>query len=65
MEDQIHDTYVDLRNEVPSRVEVLRMVSKVPEDIKLLADQWGWGDTEVGDALFRWMKQELGLNNNV
>ncbi|WKB79226.1 hypothetical protein QYM22_10415 [Bacillus glycinifermentans] len=36
----------------------LKIIAKtLPAEIKFLAEQWGWNDTEVGDKVFCWIEQ--------
>jgi len=54
---QIHDRYYDHYGKIPSESIILQIHKLLPKDIYLLAEQWGWNDTEVGDKIYRWLKK--------
>ncbi|GIN25500.1 hypothetical protein J31TS2_20800 [Bacillus licheniformis] len=54
---QIHDTYYDYYGKIPSESIILQIHKLLPKDIHLLAEQWGWNDTEVGNKIYRWLKK--------
>lgn len=58
---QIHDCFVDVFDRVPTRKELYFINVELPRDIKFLAEQWGWNDTEVRDKIFTWIKKNRGL----
>lgn len=62
MRNVIHDCYVDIYGFKPTEVIIMRIATFLPLKILLLAEQWGWNDTEVGDGIYRWMKErkEMG-----
>jgi uncharacterized protein YneF (UPF0154 family) len=57
MKDTINDCYVDLFGKRPSEDKIVQIYEQLSSDIKLLADQWGWNDTEVGDMVYKWIKE--------
>lgn len=58
MRDQIHDCYIDVYNETPSHQTIANLIAALPSDIKMLAEQWGWNDTEVANKVYVWLKEE-------
>lgn len=58
---QIHDCYLDTQGTKPSATVVALIYAKLPKEIKDLAQQWDWGDTEVGDKVYRWMNERIIL----
>lgn len=58
METELHDCYVDAFGEIVSTEFIRELYLQVPLDIKQLAVQWGWDDSDVRDKLYVWMKEE-------
>lgn len=56
MNDSIHDCYVSVVGKVPTEEQIQSIFNQLPNDIKHLADQWGWNDTEVGDKVYVWIR---------
>lgn len=54
--DQIHDCYYDYYRQKPNPSSIAQIHKLLPNDIHLLANQWGWNDTEVGDKIYRWLR---------
>lgn len=61
---KIHDCFVDVFNRAPTREEVYFIGRQLPKNIILLAEQWGWNDTEVGDFTYKWIEDNKELINN-
>ncbi|QOV08429.1 hypothetical protein Kirov_230 [Bacillus phage Kirov] len=59
--DQIHDCYYDTQGRKPSETVVALLYAEIPMDIKAIAIQWGWNDTEVRDKVYGWMKGRIIL----
>ncbi|KKB71982.1 MULTISPECIES: hypothetical protein [Bacillus] len=57
MLDHIHDCFVSVYGRVPNKMELKIIAKTLPAEIKFLAEQWGWNDTEVGDKVFCWIEQ--------
>lgn len=57
MNDSIHDCFVSVTGGVPSEDQIQSIFNQLPSNIKHLADQWGWNDTEVGDKVFVWIRE--------
>ena len=51
----IHDCYYDIHDAVPNKSKIEEIADKLPKRIKLLADVWGWDDTEVRDSVYEWI----------
>lgn len=54
--DTIHDCFVNVMGKVPTDKQVETIFNMLPDRIKYLADEWGWNDTEVGDAVCVWIR---------
>jgi hypothetical protein len=57
MRDQINDCFVEVHGRKPTDKEIDEISSQLPNNITLLAAQWGWNDTEVGDMILKWLRQ--------
>lgn len=57
MNDQINDCFVDIYRRVPNNSEIQTIAKTLPVEIISLANEWGWDDTEVRDALFGYIKK--------
>lgn len=55
----INDCYVDVLGKAPTDKEISYISDNLPRDIILLAERWGWNDTEVGDKTYRWIEQHV------
>ena len=42
---------------VPTDEQVKIIFNMLPDRIKHLANEWGWNDTEVGDAVCVWIRE--------
>lgn len=51
MEDAIHDCYVNVVGSTPTEEQINKIHNQLPRHIKLLAEKWGWNDTEVNDGV--------------
>lgn len=51
----IHDCYYDVFGLTPSDIEIVKIYNSLPIEIKLLAERWGWGDTEVRSEIFKFI----------
>ena len=56
---QIIECYHEIYDESPSLEIKNKIAEKIPMDIRLLAFQWGWDDTEVGDKVYRFIRDEF------
>ncbi|WP_339181891.1 hypothetical protein NST56_10615 [Bacillus sp. FSL R5-0560] len=56
--DQIHDCYYDFYGKKPDPTSVVQIHKHLPRDIHLLAEEWGWNDTEVGEKIYKWLREE-------
>lgn len=63
---QIHDCYYDTYDRVPSENNIPEMYMQLRQDdnIRNLATRWGWDDTEVREAVYKWMKHKLIILKN-
>lgn len=62
--DQIYDCFVSVYRRVPNKMELKIIAKTLPAEIKFLADQWGWNDTEVGDKALYWIAQMKAEREN-
>ncbi|MCY9738163.1 hypothetical protein M5X17_31210 [Paenibacillus alvei] len=53
---QIQDRFYDIVGIKPSEEQINNIESSLPAEIKALASQWGWDDTEVRDKVFAWIQ---------
>lgn len=58
-QDSVHDAiYEGLSNkELIDKIDVL--FDLIPEDIVELAMEWGWNDTEVGDKVYKFFRNDF------
>jgi ABC-type uncharacterized transport system ATPase subunit len=58
---QIHDRYYDTYGRMPSERIVAQIYPQIRQDdrIRNLANQWGWDDTEVREAVSEWMEEKV------
>ena len=61
----INDCYVDVLRKAPSDKEISYISDNLPQEIILLAERWGWYDTEVGDKTYRWIEENVNKIVNV
>lgn len=59
IEDVINDCYVDLTNLKPSDQLIEQIKNEIPIEINLIGKQWGFNDTEFGDALYKWLRKYI------
>lgn len=55
----IHDCFVEAyldEDEGPTSMQILNIYNQLPERIRDLAEMWGWGDTEVREDIYKWLK---------
>ncbi|CZV15795.1 Uncharacterised protein [Enterobacter hormaechei] len=50
-EDVINDVLIDLGKE-PDDLLIATIFDKLPADLKALAEEWGWVDTEVRERIY-------------
>ncbi|AYP68155.1 hypothetical protein PQE75_gp023 [Bacillus phage vB_BcoS-136] len=55
----IHDCYYDVYGFKPTETVIALIYKQLPREIHDLGKQWGWNDTEVGDKVYRWMKDRV------
>lgn len=58
----IHDGYFDITGTQPTDEKIVKIYLMIPNNIKNLAEQWGWSDTEVRELTYNWInnhKEEL------
>lgn len=55
----IHDCFYSFTGNVPTEKIINEISDKLPENIKLLAKQWGWSDTEVREFTYCFIKDAL------
>ena len=53
----IFDCYYDIRDAVPNKYKIQDIADKLPYDLKLQADMWGWDDTEVRESVYKWIEE--------
>ena len=53
----IHDCYYDIHDAVPDKSKIEEIADKLPEDLKVHADTWGWDDTEVRESVYKWIEE--------
>lgn len=56
---QIHDRYYDEYGKAPSETVVALIFPLIPMEIKGLASQWGWDDTEVREKVAEWFNGKI------
>lgn len=59
MDPDLHDVLWDglLDNDIePNDTSMAEWNAKIPQDIRHLAQMWGWGDTEVRETLYVFIK---------
>lgn len=63
---QIHDCYYDTYGKVPSENNMPKMYVQLRknDNIRNLATRWGWDDTEVREAIYKWMKHQIIILKN-
>ena len=54
--DQISDCVFEVLGKVVVMSEVHYIIEHLPREVKLMAEQWGWNDTEVANMTFRWIR---------
>ncbi|MDR6779403.1 MULTISPECIES: hypothetical protein [Paenibacillus] len=52
MRDQILSSFNDIYDKEPTEEQVAFIFNLIPQRIKLLADEWGWNETEVRDYIY-------------
>lgn len=52
-----HDACLDATGVSKEDDELLADFKEVPSEVKSLAAQWGWSDTEVREKLYYWYKK--------
>lgn len=58
----IHDCFVEAYFDEtgddgqPTSIQILNIYEQLPKRIKDLAEMWGWGDTEVREDIYKWLK---------
>lgn len=57
--DVINDCFVDIVGRTTTMKERHFINEHLPRGIKILAEQWGWNDTEVGDKVYLWIKDNV------
>jgi hypothetical protein len=61
--EEMHDTirmcYDEIFDKKPSLNDMETIISKIPQDLKEHADQWGWDDTEVRDRVYEWIEDNF------
>ncbi|PFJ29046.1 hypothetical protein [Bacillus thuringiensis] len=59
MKDAIHDCYVSVTGAVPTKEQIKMIETLLPTRVKHLADEWGCNDTEVRDAIYVLIENNL------
>lgn len=59
MLDVINSCYIDILEERPTLTLLNEIAVELPEEIKYLAAQWDWWDTEVRDAVYHWIRDSV------
>lgn len=62
MDQDLYDVLWDglLDNGVTPNDEIMKAwEAKIPEDIRNMAQMWAWGDTEVREVLYVFIREEL------
>jgi len=52
----INDAYVNVYDRCPTQEEINKIANNLPAYIVEEAMRWGWNDTPVGDAIFRYIQ---------
>ncbi|QNR65481.1 hypothetical protein IAQ67_16470 [Paenibacillus peoriae] len=52
MRDQILSSFNDIYDKEPTEDQVAFIFNLIPQRIKLLAEEWGWDETEVRDYIY-------------
>lgn len=58
MSNIVNDCYVDVYGVRPTLDVITRVYSLLSQEVKDLAIQWGWYDTEVREKVYKWMKEK-------
>lgn len=53
----ITECYLEAYGKEPTKSQLVAIASKVPEELEMLADSWGWDDTEVVNKLYKWITE--------
>lgn len=59
MKDKISECYYDIHEVFPNSYILENIAKKLPTEIFVLANMWDWDDTEVGDKVFRFIRDEF------
>ena len=63
--DAIHDLVVDIEDRCPSSAEQVKLYKSLPEEIKMLFEEWGGRDTVARDMAHEFLHSKFeGINNN-
>ncbi|MGV6935958.1 hypothetical protein ACWA2B_10630 [Paenibacillus sp. CMM36] len=52
MRDQILSSFNDIYDRKPTEGQIAVIINLIPQRIKLLAEEWGWDETEVRDYIY-------------
>ena len=56
MTDTMHDVYLDIKGVSLTKIGLCKLFYRIPKDIISIGEQWGWYDTEFGDMVFKWVR---------
>jgi aldehyde:ferredoxin oxidoreductase len=56
---QIHDRLHDAVGGKANIRDIYFVSEQLPRDIKLLAEQFGWDDTEVSEKVYTWITENI------
>lgn len=54
---QINDCFVEVIGRKITDKEYHFILERLPREVKLLAGQWGWSDTDVSNELIKWIRE--------
>lgn len=61
----IHDCFFEVMDKAPTDKKISYISENLPKEVILLAEEWGWYDTEVGDKTYIWIKENVETLSNI
>ena len=62
--DAIHDLVVDIEDRCPSSAEQVKLYKSLPEEIKMLFEEWGGHDIVARDMAHEFLHSKFEANNH-
>jgi len=54
--DHLHDCWLHAKGTKPTQEQLENLFDELPEDLQMLADDWGMNDTEFRESVIEWME---------